>query len=720
MVHYLEHVLHPRAIAVIGASSNPLKRGNRAIRTLASANYQGNIAPINPSGQDILGYTSYPTLADVPYEIDLALVCTAAATVPEMIEQCGKKGVKGAIVLAGGFGEASEEGARLERELVEVARRYGVRIIGPNTSGMFSARTGCNASGWFNVPPGPIAMLSNSANVLLSLVTEFQFLGHSGVSVMLSVGNQSDIQFHEYLECVGTDPGTKAVLMYVEGFQNGPAFMQTARQVSRRKPIAMYVAGRTDAGKGAAKSHSGSLAGDYAVTHGVLRQAGVVLVTQSDHLQPVADALSLFPVMRGRRIAVVSEGGGPITMAAEAIAANGLVLATLSAETQAAIHAIVPAASAISNPVDAGGGTDPRVEYYGSIAKAILADSNIDGLLFVGYFGGYTARYDDSVAAAEHAICLQLGDMMREYGKPVMVQTHYAHFKPSSLAVLRQAGIPYHRHIEVAVQCLEAAAEYGEAKRRLETIPPATIVAHAGVQATARKLVEQARAKRRDLLEPEARALLETYGISIPRSIVMRSEGDAATVADLFGAARVAAKIVSKDILHKSDAGGVKLNLSGSDALRGAFSGILTNARAYASHAEIDGVLVTPMAPSGVEVIIGVTRDQQYGPVIMFGLGGVFVEVIRDVVFRSLPLSEADAQQMLQDLRYKQVLEGVRGAEPANKDALIELLMKVSQLATLHPEIEEIDLNPVIFHGNGYSVVDARMILASDTTPAEA
>jgi acetyltransferase len=720
MQHYLEPVLHPRAIAVIGASSNPLKRGNRAIRTLASANYEGKIAPINPSGQDILGYTSYATLADVPYDIDLALVCTAAATVPDMIEQCGRKGVKGAIVLAGGFSEASEEGARLEREVIEVARRWGVRIIGPNTSGMFSARTGCNASGWFNVPRGPIAMLSNSANVLLSLVTEFQFLGDSGVSVMLSVGNQSDIQFHEYLECVGTDPGTKSVLMYVEGFQNGPAFMQAAREVSRRKPIAMYVAGRTDAGKGAAKSHSGSLAGDYAVTQGVLRQSGVVLVTQSDHLQPVADALSLFPVMQGRRVAVVSEGGGPITMAAEAIAANGLVLATLSAETQAAIHAIVPAASAISNPVDAGGGTDPRVEYYGSIAKAILADPNIDGLLFVGYFGGYTTRYDDSVAEAEQAICRQLGALMREHGKPVMVQTHYAHFKPKSLAVLREAGVPYHRHIEVAVQCLAAAAEYGESRRRLESVPAAVLPSASGGETKAKQLLARALEQRRDLLEPEARALLGGYGISMPPSMLIRSEADAARAAGEFGDARLAAKIVSKDILHKSDAGGVKLNVSGPDALRAAYQAIVANARAYDSTAEIDGVLVTPMAPSGVEVIIGVTRDRQYGPVLMFGLGGVFVEVIRDVAFRSLPITATDAEQMVQDLRYKQVLEGLRGAAAVDKAALIELLMRVSQVATAHPEIVEIDLNPVIFHPGGYSVVDARMILAPAAIPPQA
>jgi acetyltransferase len=710
MSHYLEPVIHPRAVAVIGASNNPLKRGNRAIRTLASANYSGNIAPINPSGNDILGYKSYATLADVPYDIDLALVCTAAATVPDMIEQCGKKGVKGAVILAGGFSEASAEGALLEERTVEMARRYGVRLIGPNTSGMFSARTGCNASGWFDVPTGPIAMLSNSANVLLSLVAEFQFQGHSGISMMLSVGNQADIQFHEYLECAGEDPATRAILMYVEGFKNGPAFMKAARQVSRSKPIVMYAAGRTDVGKGAAKSHSGSLAADYAVTKGVLRQSGAVLVEQSDHLHPVADALSLFPVMRGRRVAVVSEGGGPITMAAEAIAANGLELAALSAETQARIHAIVPAASAISNPVDAGGGTDPRVEYYGSIAKAIFEDPNIDALLFVGYFGGYTTRYDDSVAAAEQAVCVELGELMRQHGKPVMVQTHYAHFKPESLSVLRKAGVPHHRHIEVAVRCLAAAAEYGEVRRRLEAAPPSGTM---GVEKVAAEAIAFARQRSRDLLEPEARAILSAYGVAVPPALVVRSEEEAARAAQEFGDRALAAKIVSKDIVHKSDAGGVKLNVSGAEGLKSAFAGIVANVRASEPRADIEGVLLTPMAERGVEAIIGVTRDPQYGSILMFGLGGVFVEVIKDVVFRALPLSEADAWQMLEDLRYREVLDGVRGAKAVDKALLVELLLRVSRIATLHPEIGEIDLNPVIFHEHGYSVVDARMILAT-------
>lgn len=710
MPHHLDSVIHPRTIAVIGASKNPLKRGHRAIKTLVHDNYQGMIVPINPTESEILGFKCYPSLDAVPHDIDLALVCTAAGMAPEVVEQCGKKGVKGAILLAGGFSEASEEGRVLEDKVVAIARRHGVRLIGPNTSGMFSARLGCNASGWFNIPRGPLAMLSNSANVLLSLVTESQFHGHMGISAMLSVGNQSDIQFHEYLECFGTDPDNKAILCYIEGFKNGPAFMKVARAVTQVKPIVMYAAGRSDEAKGAAKSHSGSLAGDYAVTKGVLQQSGVVLVTQSDHLYPVSEALSVFPLMRGRRVAVISEGGGPITMAAESLAEHGLQLAQLTPETQAKIHAIVPAASAISNPVDAGGGTDPRVEYYGSISKAILEDPNIDALLFVGYFGGYTTRYDESVAEAEHAVARELGALMLKHGKPIMVQTHYAHFKPESLNVLRNAGVPYHRHIEVAVKCLASAADYSAARRRLElsAAPGAD-----GAAPEASRLIGVARQGKRDLLEPEAKALLKAYGISVSADFLMRSADDAQRAVEVLGNSPMAVKVVSKDILHKSDAGGVKLNVAGADALKTAFEQIKRNSLAYNAAADITGMLVAPMAQRGTEVIIGVTNDPQYGPVIMFGLGGIFVEVIRDVVFRALPLSVADAQEMLAELRYRSVLDGVRGAEAADKKALVDLLMNVSRIATLHPEITEIDLNPVIVHSKGYSIVDARMILAA-------
>lgn len=709
MPNAVDRILNPRTVAIVGASNDPEKRGYRAIKTLLADKYQGTIVPINPKEKKILDLDCYPRLQDAPHEIDLALICTPARITPEMVRQCGEKGVKGALLLAGGFSEASEEGRLLEEETAAVARQYGVRLIGPNTNGMFSARHACNAIGWFDIPHGPIAVLSNSANVALSLVTEAQFHRYIGYSTMLSVGNQADLQFHEYLEAFGEDPGTKVIISYIEGFKNGRAYLEAARKVTPAKPIVIYKAGRTSEGVSAAKSHSGSLAGDYTVATGVLKQAGAVLVTESDHLYAVGEALAILPPLPTRRVAILSEGGGPITMAAEALAERGMVLAQLTPETQKKLKAIVPNATALSNPVDAGGGTDPRAEYYGLCGRAILEDPNVDALLFVGYFGGYTIRYGESVAETENQWCTDVAEMMRQYGKPVVVQTHYARFKPRALDILRKAGVPFYREIETAVQCLASLADYTAARRRLTgSAAPKPVAA----QPAAVGIVQRAReAGRASLLESEARDLLGCYGVRVPPALLARSAEDAANVVSKLGEVPLALKVVSKDVLHKSDAGGVKLNVTGTEAVRRAIGEITANVKRHTPAADIAGVLAAPMAEKGVEIIIGVTRDPQFGPVLMLGLGGVFVEVIRDVVFRALPISEADAEEMLGDLRYKAMLEGARGLPAVDKAALRELMLKVSALAGAHPEIVEIDLNPVIAHASGYTIADARMLL---------
>jgi acetyltransferase len=384
-------------------------------------------------------------------------------------------------------------------------------------------------------------------------------------------------------------------------------------------------------------------------------------------------------------------------------------LAQLAPHTQARIHKIVPAASCISNPVDAGGGTDPRAEYYGSISEAILEDPNIDALLLVGFFGGYALRYGETVAATENAVCLALGELMRKHGKPIVVQSHYAHFRTKALEILRKAGVPFQRHIEVAAECLACAADYSAAKARLASSSDGA----ASLQPGAVQIVQAAVKAGRDLLEPEARDLLKSYGIAMPPHRLLRSAADAEEAARKWGDAPLAMKVVSKDILHKSEAGGVRLNLTGAPALAQAFDAIKRAGLAYKPDAEIAGMLVTPMAQRGTELIIGVTRDPQFGRVIMLGLGGVFVEVIRDVVFRALPLSPADAHEMIGELRYKKMLEGARGAPPVDKEALADLLLRVSRIAALHPEIVEIDLNPVIARADGYTIADARVILSA-------
>jgi acetate---CoA ligase (ADP-forming) len=730
MAHPLDPILNPRRLAVIGASNDPEKRGYRAIRTLLTDHYRGEILPINPKASEILGLKCYPSIDAVPGEVDLALVCTPARAAPEVIDACGRKGVKGALLLAGGFSEASEAGRVLEEQTVAIARRHRLRLIGPNTNGIFTAREACNAIAWFDIPRGPAAMLANSANVMLSVLVQAQQHQYFGFNTLLSVGNQSDIQFHEYLAAMGDDPDTGAIISYIEGFKDGRAFIDAARTVTPKKPIVMFKAGRTAEGVRAARSHSGSLAGDYVVAAGILKQAGITLLERSDCLFPVAEALHLLPPMRGRRVAVLSEGGGVITVAAEALSERGLHLAPLSDATQQRIHEIVPNASAIANPVDAGGGTDPRAEYYGLCGQAILEDPNIDALMLTGFFGGYARRYGEGVAEMEFKVARDLADLMRKHGKAVVVQSHYADHRTPALDVLRKAGVPFYRHIEVAAQCLASLADWSDAKRRLAraaapgaSAPGASAPSSAdstalapalsaALASTAAPLLAAAHsAGRSALLETEARTVLQAAGIAVSPTFLLRSAADAAAAVAALGAAPLALKVVSPDVLHKSDAGGVRLGVAGQGAIADACTDIVAAVARAQPGARIEGILAAPMAGRGVELIIGVSRDPQFGPVLMFGLGGVFVEAMRDVVFRALPVSHDDALEMIGEIRAQKMLDGVRGLPAVDRAALAALLVQVSQLAQALPQVAEIDLNPVIATASGLFVADARMLM---------
>jgi acyl-CoA synthetase (NDP forming) len=704
------HFLKPNSVAIIGASRDTAKRGNRAIQMLLDSRYDGQIVPINPKETEILGVRCYPELAAVPFDIDLALVCTPAATVPDVIELCGRKNVKGALVLAGGFSEASPQGALLEARALETARRYGVRLIGPNTNGMFDGHTGCNLVGWPGVYAGSLGVLSQSGNVALSLLAQSQSNGHAGFTTFIGVGNEGDMRFHEYLQFFGDDPRTRAVMVYAEGFKDGKAFLDVAREIAPRKPIVLYKAGRTTQGEHAARSHSGSLAGNYAVARGVLQQAGVIQVERSDEMFAVADTVSRTGGRPTRRVAVLSEGGGPISQAADALAEGGLELPRLSTATEARLKAITPSASQLSNPVDAGGGTDPHPRYMPPCSREILADPAIDALLIVGYFGGYQIRFGAGIAEIENAAARELVALAGESGKVVMVQCHYAEFPTEAINILRAGGIIVVRSIEIAAACLAAAERFHVVSTRVR--PSAEIQAMTA-PAEALPIIAGARAqKRNSLLETEALRLLAAHGVAVPRSALLTAPDDAKALPPELLDVPVALKIVSKDILHKSDVGGVRLGVSGAAGIRNEAAALLSVIRNRCPGAEITGVLVTPMAGKGVEVIIGVTNDPQFGRVVMFGLGGVFVEVLNDVVLRALPLDRAEAGRMLDGIRGRALLQGIRGAPPVDRDKLISLLLAVSRIAVAHPEISEIDLNPVIVNANGYNVVDARMLLA--------
>ena len=709
----LHDILAPSGIAVVGASADPTKRGYKAMVGLINGGYQGHIYPINPKADHILGVQAWPSLTEMPGCPELALLCTPAATVPALIAECGRRGVKGAVILASGFGETGEEGAALEAQMMEIARAHGVRIIGPNTSGMFNLHHQINLLALDNVKPGDIGIVSQSGNMLLSLALEAQHNGQVGFSTYVGPGNQSDIGFNDYLRYLGEDEHTRVATLYVEGFRDGQQFLKVARDVTAMKPVVVYKSGATEQGQKAASSHTGALAGSYQMTVDLLRQAGVSVVQYSDEILPVAEGLGRLQKAPGKRVAVISDGGGQATIAADRLSEAGLTLAELSDATRSALREVLLPQASTLNPVDVAGSSDANPSLLASCIELVMADEGVDSVFLVGMFGGYSLRFAESLMGVEMRGAERMVELAQASEKPLVIYSLYAPIKPPALRRLHEAGLPVYSSIEHAVRVLAALGERGEylaSQQVQETIAPAAPAE------TGKAMLKAAKAEGRDLLEFEAKGLLAEHGIAVPEEWLVRREDELAEIAQRTQGKPLAMKVVSKDILHKSDAGGVKLNLVGEAPLRDAFQAIQSNAQAYDPNAQIEGVLVTPMAEKGVEVIIGMLRDPIFGPVLMFGLGGIFVEVLEDVAFRSLPLTLHDAQSMVDQLKAQKVLAGVRGAAGVDKQALVSLLMQVSQLVEAYPEISELDLNPVIAYPKGhsaanYAIVDARIIV---------
>ncbi|QKC98898.1 acetate--CoA ligase family protein [Mesorhizobium sp. NZP2298] len=712
----LVDILSPNSIAIIGASKNPAKRGYRSLRKLLDDGYAGAIYPINPKESEICGVRCLPDLGSLPGPVDLALVCTPAATVALVIAECATKGVRGAIVLAGGFAEAGHDGSQLQDAMLAAAR--GVRIIGPNTSGMFNTHKACNLVGFSDLRKGSIGLLSQSGNMALSLVTEAQANGHIGLSTYVGVGNEADIRFDEYLDYFAADPTTNVVIAYVEGLKDGRRFLNALRGISPEKPVVIYKSGRTSAGRSSAKSHTGALAGEYAVSEAVLRQAGGILAHRSDEILPIAEALSLLPPLRSRRLAILADGGGHATIAADALSERGLALAPLSEETRRRLTEMLPASASVINPVDVAGGTDSDPSVFAACAEILLQDPVVDGLLISGLYGGYALRFSQDLLAAEIDATNLIGAMPRRFGKPVVVHSLYstlqADQRPVPLLDMHRAGIPVHSSLETAVRCMQALAERGEVDRTIALSPPK--------RAQHGRIFEQVLARcraegRRVVLEHEGRAILRGFGLDLAPALLAGDEKEAEEAFLSLGTKPVAMKIVSRDILHKTEAGGVKLDVADVASVHRGFLEIIANAKAAVTNPNVAGVLVSPMAAKGgVEVIVGIVRDAAYGPVIMFGLGGVLVEVLNDVVFRALPISRNDAFAMLEEIKVQAILDGVRGGAPVDRDALADLMVSISDFVEICPEIDELDLNPILAYPDGLTVLDVRILLTAPST----
>lgn len=707
----LEHVLNARSVAVVGASKVPTKRGFQTIRTLLDEGYEGAIYPVNPKEKRIMGLNCYSAVSDIPGEVDVALIATPARTIPAVLEDCGKKGVKGAIILATGFGETGPAGKALEGEVLDVAGRAHIRLIGPNTSGMINLKANLNLMGLKNAPKGDIALLAQSGNMALTLITEAKLKSRKGFTYYVGVGNEADIRFHEYLEFFRQDPDTRAILMYVEGMRDGRSFLQQANKTTKTKPIILLKSGRSSTGKKSAGSHTGALAGISEVAKIAFERAGIIVIENSDELFPAAETLSSLPPIKSNNVAILADGGGHATIAADDLTDLGVQIPELEEKTKEKLRAILPAGASVRNPIDVAGGTDDNPAIFADCARIILNDPNVGGLLIVGLFGGYGIRFAESLAMIEEDAAHRMGKMVKRRKKAIVVHSLYNSEKPHSLDLLRYYGVPVYGSLDIACKCISVLAEYG---RYLKRYPgKSNFVFNWGAKAKpeGRQIIDSVYQQGRTaFLEGEAKQLLRLHGAAVTGDILAKTAQAAADAASGMGG-KVVLKIASPDILHKSDANGVLLNLSGREKVKKAFREIIRNAKAYKADARIEGVLVSPMVGQGIEVIIGTKIDDQFGPVIMYGLGGVMVEILKDVSFRVLPIPRRSAQRMIKETKSHPILDGVRGDSPYDKKALTNLLLTCSEIIESYPQIQEMDLNPVIVHHEGLSVVDARILL---------
>jgi len=707
----LDKILDAESVAIVGASKNVTKRGYQSIRTLLDENYEGAIFPVNPKEKRILGMKCYPNVSAIEEPVDVALITTPARTIPSILDDCGKKGVSGAVIIAGGFGELGAEGRILEKKMVAAARKNNIRLVGPNTSGMMNLKSNLNLVGLHNAPKGDIALLTQSGNMALTLLTEASVKSLKGFTYYVGVGNEADIKFHEYLEFFDQDQDTKAILMYVEGMREGRAFLQQAYKTTLNKPIILLKSGRSATGKKSAGSHTGALAGISEVARGAFKRAGITVIENSDELFPAAETLSSLPPIDNNNIAILADGGGHATIAADLLTDLGVNMPELAEATTEALSKILPAAASLRNPVDVAGGTDADPSLFADCAQIILNDPNIGGLLVVGLFGGYGIRFAEKLALMEEDGAHRMGKLVRKTQKPIILHSLYTSEKPHALHLLRYYNIPVYDSLDVACKCVGVLAQYGRYLKRYLSRSDFILHGKSRAKPEGRKIISQAsRQGRNCLLEHEAKALFRVHGAQIPTEYLARNADEAVEYAQKTDGA-VVLKIVSPEILHKSDAKGVRINLETEDAIRTAYNDIIRNAKEFDANTDIRGVLVAPMAKPGAEVIIGTKIDDQFGPVIMFGIGGILVEIMKDVVFRVLPISSTAADKMIREIKAYPMLSGARGQAPLDRQAVSELLLLCSELVESYPEIKEMDLNPVILYEKGISIVDARIIL---------
>ena len=694
----LEEIFAPQSVAVVGASPDPSRLGHRVLKNVIDNGYKGRIYPIHPTASAVLGQTAYPSVAAVPADVELAVLVIPPQHVLNVVEECGQKGVRGLVVITAGFKEVGGEGVKLEHQLVEIVQRYGMRMVGPNCLGVIDTVSDLNASFAALMPAdGEIAFMSQSGAVCTAIL-DWSKEANIGFSRFVSLGNKSDIDEVALLQAWGNDPQNKVILAYLEGISDGPGFIQAAREVTKRTPVIAIKSGTTAAGTRAISSHTGSLAGSESAYESAFGQSGIIRARTMEQLFDFALVFAYQPLLTGSRIAIVTNAGGPGIIATDAIERAGLQMAEFTPATISQLQATLPATANVYNPIDVIG--DAKADRYRIGIEAALTDPNVDAVLVL-----FTPQAGSEAEATVEA----MAELSANQSKPIVASFMGAYSIKPALKLLNQYKIPNYEFPERAVSALEAMWQH----RRWREQPAMTYARFDVDKAHVRELFAQVReAGRVELGEIEAREVMAAYGMRLPDSRLSRSPEEAAEIAKEIGFP-VVMKISSPDILHKSDIGGVRVGIADPQAASDSYELIAYRARKFSPNARIWGVLVQEMARKGREVLVGVSRDPQFGALIGVGMGGIYVEVLKDVVFRLAPLSREEVREQLRAIRSFPLLQGVRGEQTADLEAVEDIVLRVSQLVSDFPEIVEMDINPLVVYnrGEGVIVLDARIIL---------
>lgn len=694
----LQHFFNPSSVAVVGASQNPSKIGYEILNNIVKYDYGGSVYPINPKAKEILGLKAYPDLTSVPSKIDLAVIALPAPAVMDVLKQCGKKGIDSIIVISAGFKETGPEGARLEEELAIQAKELGIRVVGPNCLGIIDTTSSLNASFAAGMPlPGHIGFFSQSGALCVAIL-DWALGENVGFSRFVSVGNKMDISETEVMISMGKDENTRVILGYLESIEDGPRFMNAAREVSQTKPIIIIKSGTTGAGAKAASSHTGALAGSDHAYRAAFKQSGIIRAESMQSLFSYAMAFASQPLPKGPSLAIITNSGGPGILAADACDRSSLHLTPIRKETADRLREFLPATASVYNPIDIIG--DATLERYEKTLDVVLKDEMLHSVLIL---------FAPTAAADAEAVAMSIVSLTKDTDKPIITAFMGGKGVRGARKIFQDHNIPTYQYPDDAISALDAMLSYRRWREKPARQYQRFEADTTRVREVFASIVKQ---HRHDLIENEAREILKAYGFRLPANRIARTTNEAVSAASEIGYP-VVMKIASPDILHKSDMGGVRVGVEDEAMLEEAFFDITSKIQLRQPEARILGVMVQEMIPQGREVILGITRDIQFGPMIMFGLGGIYVEVLKDVAFRIAPLSVESADAMIREIRSFPLLRGVRGEAPADIKGIRDALLRLSQMAVDFPEIIEADVNPLLVcpEGQGAVAVDARITI---------